>query len=575
MLHAQASAELRAETPASVFKPTATAVGKKGDERIIELHGPVTFFGSHQEVQVRLKHHTIAPAHCAIINTGSSLILRDLASRSGTKLNGEPIDCARLNDGDTVRIAGWKFRVGFSRRAGSGCGGSSIAAVSLNTTSGMYIESAETGKRWDDLPEIIVIGRRGACDIALDRDGVSRAHAMICRLDGRIAIFDLKSANGVKVNGQRTSMSYLSPGDLIRIGGHELRVGDSRNAVDLSRKSCESRGIFDGVADEKIRLSPSDGDAPSVGFMDVAGAAPELTSGGGLRAIPDRRDRLGMRFEQQADELSALKSELATLEQELVKRASVLHKREVALDARIRKIDEQAGADRGDADLHPADTREAWLGARAKELDARETQLAELHIELDRQRESLSQDTDDTGRNHASPTVADLCDVEQKLASREAVLDELANSLDLRGADLSATDRELQARQTVLGALSKSLDGRAQDLDAKHRTILQTESKFDAWREELSERADGLDIRTEAITRQEEVVRREANPMAVSDDRSYEILRLLDPVLGDSVRVLRRLGIGGSFDELVERAKCELSAGEQEKKSRGRWSLFS
>ena len=306
MLQAQAGPELRADTPARVINPTVTVIGKKGEERVIHLHSPVTFFGSHREVQVRLKHHTIAPAHCAIINTGSSLILCDLASRSGTKLNGEPTTCAKLSDGDAIRVAGWKFHVGFSQRSGSGCGGSSIAAVGFDTSSGMCIESVETGKRWADLPDIIVIGRRGACDVCLDRDGVSRSHAMICTLDGRTAIFDLKSANGLNVNGQRTLMAYLSPGDLIRIGGHELRVGDPRNAGDRARESCDSSSVFGGVADERIRLSHSERHPSSVGFMDVAGAAPELLSGSGLRAVPDRRDRLGMRFEQQAGELSAL-----------------------------------------------------------------------------------------------------------------------------------------------------------------------------------------------------------------------------------------------------------------------------
>lgn len=531
MLHAQAGTELRAETPASVIKPTATALGNNGDERVIELHGPVTFLGSHREVQIRLKHHTIAPAHCAIINTGSSLILRDLASRSGTKLNGEAIDCVKLKDGDTIRVAGWKFRVGFSRRSGSGCGGSSISAVSFDTTSGMWMESVETGKRWDDLPEIIVIGRRGACEIALDRNGVSRAHAMICKLDGRTAIFDLKSANGLKVNGQRTSMTYLSPGDLISIGGHELRVGGLRSAGGHGRKSCDSSSVFGGVAEERIRLSHSKGDPPGVGFMDVASAAPNLMGGSGLRAIPDRRDRLGMRFEQQAGELSALQGELKTREQGLVELAAVLHKREVALDARIAEFEERLRGQRDEPCAH-------------------------------------------ADQASGAPTVADLCDVEQKLAARKAVLDELVKSLNARATELDVAEREVHARQPVLTALSKSLDKRAADLDAKHRAIMKTKSQFDAWRQELGDRADELDIRNQAINIQEETVKRAADPMCVSDDRSYEILRLLDPVLGDSVRVLRRLGIGGSFDDLVERARCELSAGEQEKKSRGRWTLF-
>jgi len=61
--------------------------------------------------------------------------------------------------------------------------------------------------------------------------------------------------------------------------------------------------------------------------------------------------------------------------------------------------------------------------------------------------------------------------------------------------------------------------------------------------------------------------------MAVSDDRSFEVLRMLNPDLGDSVRVLRRLGFEGSFDELVEKAQLELEASHKRKNGR-RWNPF-
>jgi len=43
--------------------------------------------------------------------------------------------------------------------------------------------------------------------------------------------------------------------------------------------------------------------------------------------------------------------------------------------------------------------------------------------------------------------------------------------------------------------------------------------------------------------------------------------------LGDSVRVLRRLGFQGTFDELVGKARQEIEATKR-RRSKGGWSLF-
>jgi SARP family transcriptional regulator, regulator of embCAB operon len=67
------------------------------------------------------------------------------------------------------------------------------------------------------------IGRRPDNDIVLDDDEVSRYHAVVIDTGGSFVISDLRSTNGVEVEGQRIRGSVtLADGDHIRIGGHDF-----------------------------------------------------------------------------------------------------------------------------------------------------------------------------------------------------------------------------------------------------------------------------------------------------------------------------------------------------------------
>jgi DNA-binding SARP family transcriptional activator len=67
------------------------------------------------------------------------------------------------------------------------------------------------------------IGRLSDNDIVLSDADVSRHHAAIIDTGTSFMIMDLRSANGVEVQGQRIATSAdLADGDRIRIGGHEF-----------------------------------------------------------------------------------------------------------------------------------------------------------------------------------------------------------------------------------------------------------------------------------------------------------------------------------------------------------------
>ncbi len=78
------------------------------------------------------------------------------------------------------------------------------------------------GPRPVELAGTTVLGRGSDVDVQLPDTGVSRRHAELRVLDGRVELHDLGSTNGTRVNGQRISAVTLTDGDLISVGASEL-----------------------------------------------------------------------------------------------------------------------------------------------------------------------------------------------------------------------------------------------------------------------------------------------------------------------------------------------------------------
>lgn len=71
-----------------------------------------------------------------------------------------------------------------------------------------------------------VLGRHKSCDIVLDSKHVSRQHARIDVSSSGVLLYDLGSANGVWVNGQRLGEEpvWLRRGDRVLVGQEELEL---------------------------------------------------------------------------------------------------------------------------------------------------------------------------------------------------------------------------------------------------------------------------------------------------------------------------------------------------------------
>jgi hypothetical protein len=72
------------------------------------------------------------------------------------------------------------------------------------------------------------VGRSPRCELHLDDPTISRFHAVVEEVGGRYRVRDLRSSNGIKVNGKTVKGWQLSRGDLIRVGEFELIFSSDR-----------------------------------------------------------------------------------------------------------------------------------------------------------------------------------------------------------------------------------------------------------------------------------------------------------------------------------------------------------
>jgi pSer/pThr/pTyr-binding forkhead associated (FHA) protein len=77
----------------------------------IDVSKDVTLVGRKEDCDLRLDHKSVSKLHCVIVKTDGLLLLRDLGSTNGTRVNGQRIRRAALLPNDQLTIAGYNFRV--------------------------------------------------------------------------------------------------------------------------------------------------------------------------------------------------------------------------------------------------------------------------------------------------------------------------------------------------------------------------------------------------------------------------------------------------------------------------------
>src|SRR5262245_61073860 len=77
----------------------------------VDVTKDLTLVGRKEECDLRLDHKSVSKMHCVIVKTDGLLLLRDLGSTNGTRVNGQRVRRAALLPNDQLAIASYKFKV--------------------------------------------------------------------------------------------------------------------------------------------------------------------------------------------------------------------------------------------------------------------------------------------------------------------------------------------------------------------------------------------------------------------------------------------------------------------------------
>jgi len=77
----------------------------------IELTKPLTLVGRQDDCDLALDHKTISKHHCVLMKSDGAILVRDLGSTNGCRVNGQKVKSGALLPNDMLSIAVFDFRL--------------------------------------------------------------------------------------------------------------------------------------------------------------------------------------------------------------------------------------------------------------------------------------------------------------------------------------------------------------------------------------------------------------------------------------------------------------------------------
>ena len=233
----------------------------------INNYASVLTIGRNSSNDVVISNGVISGTHARLELIGGVLYIQDFSSTNGTFVNQQ-----RINPGSSVAILGKS--VSLAGQIQISVGTQSIDTNGPRTSSRADQGLADLGTRI--LTQLkqkksIVLGRADTCDVVVDNNQISRAHAKITTAGGKYFIEDLGSMNGTFVNGIRLNgKSPLGPSDTIILGRIRFTLGGK--VVDISKEiAIKTVGLVKKFSNGKIGLHECNIEIPSNSLLAVMG----------------------------------------------------------------------------------------------------------------------------------------------------------------------------------------------------------------------------------------------------------------------------------------------------------------
>ncbi|HEY3475958.1 MAG TPA: alpha/beta fold hydrolase [Anaerolineales bacterium] len=204
-------------------------------EQEFEISKPEITIGRGQTNDIVLQDSRVSRSHARFeFDAAGGLTVFDLGSTNGVRVNGVPVETAKIQPGDVIFIGTGQItyvkasaeedaltiidsEADLDRTIAE-----AVLPVSINDTSEDRLVICTPDKTWevplDAKVDSLAIGRSASNHVVIEHPSVSRSHAQLVRNHRTFVLKDLNSNNGLWVNGERHSEIVLEDGVSVRLG---------------------------------------------------------------------------------------------------------------------------------------------------------------------------------------------------------------------------------------------------------------------------------------------------------------------------------------------------------------------
>ncbi|MGB5812962.1 MAG: FHA domain-containing protein [Polyangiales bacterium] len=194
----------------------------EGQTTVVPLLRDEITIGRKAGNTIRLTERNVSRSHARLVKRNGAYIVEDLGSYNGVILNGERVDrSAEVASGDQIAIGDYELAL----RAETVPAPQHAPVVNSGPPPRLVVlTDPVAGAEFSLSKTTMRVGRDERLDIWINHKSISHEHAEIQIDDGVVTVFDLDSANGIRVNGIDTKRAILQSGDLLELGEVGFRL---------------------------------------------------------------------------------------------------------------------------------------------------------------------------------------------------------------------------------------------------------------------------------------------------------------------------------------------------------------